>query len=196
MTVLIVTAHPHTPSLSSSIADELAGALGPGNVERADLAHEGFDPRFTLADRRNYKSGADTPADVVREQRRIDRATDLVLVFPVFWWAMPALLKGWIDRVFANGWAFTIGAEGGIRRQLGRLAVHVIAVAGDDAGVYERHEYERAMRTQIQHGIIDFCGAERGAMTFVHDSETDDDAHRRAAVGASIDAVLTAIHAR
>ncbi|MDN4614078.1 NAD(P)H-dependent oxidoreductase [Leifsonia sp. F6_8S_P_1B] len=194
MTTLIVTAHPHAPSLTSSIAAELAEALGP-EVELADLAAEGFDPRFTLADRRTYLSGTDAPADVVAEQRRVDRATDLVLVFPVFWWSMPALLKGWIDRVFVNGWAFSAGEEGGIRRRLGRLTIHLVAVAGDDAGVYERHDYERAMRTQLQHGIIDYCGARRGAMTFVYDSESADDDARGAAVAASVAAVRAAVEA-
>lgn len=73
------------------------------------------------------------------------------------------------------------------------MTIHVVAVAGDDAGVYERHGYERAMRTQIQHGIIDFCGAQRGAMTFVHDSETHDDGVRRAAIETSIATVHAAI---
>jgi len=193
MTVLIVTAHPHSPSLTSSIAEELTEALGSERVERADLMQEGFDPRFTLADRRTYLSGTDAPADVVREQRRLDRASDLVLLFPVFWWSMPALMKGWIDRVFVNGWAFSLGAEGGIRRRLGHLTVHLIAVAGDDAGVYERHGYERAMLTQIQHGIVDYCGAQRGAQTFVYDSETGDDAARRAAIAASVASVRAAL---
>jgi len=193
MTILIVTAHPHTPSLTSGIVDALWEASGSTEVEHADLAREGFDPRFTLADRHTYLTGRDAPADVVREQERLDRATDVVLAFPVFWWSMPALLKGWIDRVFSNGWAFAIGAEGGIERRLGHLTIHILAVAGDDAGVYDRHDYASAMRTQLQHGIVDWCGARRGAMTFLHDSEGEDAATRSAAVAASVDAILEAL---
>jgi putative NADPH-quinone reductase len=48
---------------------------------------------------------ATPPADVLAEQARIDRADALVLVFPIYWWSLPGLLKGWIDRVFVNGWA-------------------------------------------------------------------------------------------
>lgn len=180
MKTLIVTAHPEADSLTNEIARRLAGELPPDTVEIADLAAEGFDPRFTLADRHTYRTGEAFPPDVAAEQQRIDGADHLVLVFPVYWWSMPALLKGWIDRVFVNGWAFAVDAEAGIRRNLGRLTVHLVPVAGDDPGVYERHGYEQSLRTQIEHGIVDYCGGRRGATAFVYESEREDaDARER-----------------
>jgi NAD(P)H dehydrogenase (quinone) len=190
---LIVTAHPDHDSLTLGIARQLEQALPPGAVEVADLAAEGFDPRFGTADREAYRGDGDAPADVVREQGRIDRAEHLVLVFPVYWWSMPALLKGWIDRVFVNGWAFDIDPAGGTRRLLGRLTVHLIAVAGDSAGTYERHGYETAMRTQIEHGIVDYVGARRGTTVVVHESEQDDAAARDALVLDAVDTVARSV---
>ncbi|MFC9219789.1 NAD(P)H-dependent oxidoreductase [Streptomyces hygroscopicus] len=70
-------------------AYRLEAALQPSSVEIADLSEERFDPRFTPADRRAYREGGDYPADVMAEHRRLERATDLVLVFPVYWWSMP-----------------------------------------------------------------------------------------------------------
>ncbi|PYY56325.1 flavodoxin family protein [Curtobacterium sp. MCSS17_011] len=189
MPTLIVTAHPDPDSLTHHVADRLRAALPEGTVETADLAAEGFDPRFTLADRHTYRTGTDAPPEVVAEQQRIDRATDLVLVFPVWWWSMPALLKGWVDRVFVNGWAFDVEPEGGMRRNLGRLTVHLVPIAGDDAGVYERHGYAEALRTQIEHGIVEFCDARLGATLFVHDSETEDGEARERAVAAAVEDV-------
>ncbi|XGU21860.1 NAD(P)H-dependent oxidoreductase [Rhodococcus sp. 3Y1] len=114
----------------------------------------------------------DSPADVVAEQDRIDRADDLILVFPMYWWSMPALLKGWIDRVFVSGWAyeFTPGSE--FVKKLDRLTVHLIPVAGDDAESFDRHGVYEAFRTQIERGIIEYCGATLGSTTFVHESDT------------------------
>jgi NAD(P)H dehydrogenase (quinone) len=190
---LIVTAHPDHDSLTVGIARQLEQALSPGAVEVADLAAEDFDPRFGTADREAYRGHGDAPADVVREQGRIDPAEHLVLVFPVYWWSMPALLKGWIDRVFVNGWAFEIDPAGGTRRLLGRLTVHLIAVAGDSAGTYERHGYETAMRTQIEHGIVDYVGARRGTTVVVHESEQDDAAARDALVLDAVARVARAV---
>lgn len=199
MPTLIVTTHPDPDSLTHHLAQRLAQELRPPagsiSVEVADLAAEGFDPRYTLADRHTYRVGGDFTPDVAAEQERLDRATDLVLVFPVYWWSAPALLKGWFDRVFVNGWAFGLDADGGIVRKLDRLRVHLVPIAGDAAGVYDRHGYEQAMRTQLEHGIVDFCGARRGVTAFVHDSEGEDAAARTRAVETAVDAVVGAIRA-
>jgi NAD(P)H dehydrogenase (quinone) len=190
---LVVTAHPDPNSLTLAVAHQLAEALEPSPVEVVDLAAEGFDPRFTLDDRRTYLSGRHFAPDVRAEQQRLEGADHLVLVFPVYWWSMPALLKGWIDRVFVNGWAFEVDAANGMRRNLGRLTTHLIPIAGDDPGVYERHGYEKAVRTQIEHGIVDYCGSRRGATAFLYESERDDAAARETAVRDSIEAVRRAI---
>ena len=193
MTTLIVTAHPDPDSLTHEVAERLRRVLLPAPVEVADLAAEGFDPRFTLADRHTYRTGLTPPADVAREQERLDGVTDLVLVFPVWWWSMPALLKGWIDRVFVNGWAFDVDPDAGITRKLGRLTTHLVPIAGDDAGVYERHGYEQALRTQVEHGIVDYCGSRRGVTAFVYDSERTDTVARDAAVDAAVESVREAV---
>ncbi|MEV6419250.1 NAD(P)H-dependent oxidoreductase [Streptomyces sp. NPDC051662] len=168
---LLVTASPDPESLTHHILGSLEKALHPRPVEIADLFKEEFDPRFTLADRRTYREGGAYPADVVREHRRLERVTDLVLVFPVYWWSVPALLKGWIDRVFLNGWAFDYSPSSGVRPRLQWLTTHLLPVAGADADAYERHGYETSLRTQIEHGIVDYCGSRRGATAFIHESE-------------------------
>jgi NAD(P)H dehydrogenase (quinone) len=171
MHTLLVAAHPDPRSLTHHVLGRLEAALQPGSVEVADLAGERFDPRFTPADRRAYHEGGDYPADVKAEHRRLERATDLVLVFPVYWWSMPALLKGWIDRVFVNGWAFEHSPATGLRPRLQNLTTHLLPIAGDDVGTYERHGYESALRTQIEHGIVDYCGSRRGSTAFIYRSE-------------------------
>lgn len=190
---LIVTANPDQESLTAKIAYQLEAALRPGTVVVADLAAEGFDPRFSPGDRETYRGKTDALPDVVREQRRIDAADHLVLIFPIYWWSMPALMKGWIDRVFIAGWAFDLDPAGGTRRNLDGLTVHLLAVAGDSAGTFERHGYEQAFRTMIEHGIVDYCGAQRGSVAFVYDSERDDHDARHALVSAAVEQTARAI---
>ena len=191
MTALIVAAHPDQDSLTLALARRLAEELQP--AELADLAAEGFDPRFSAADRHSYRVAGEYPADVASEQRRLDAAEHLVLVFPVYWWSMPGLLKGWIDRVFVNGWAFEIDPADGMRRKLGGLTVHLLPIAGDSAGVYDRHGHEQSLRTQIEHGVVDYCGAVRGTTAFVHDSEQEDAAARAASTDRAVAAVVAAV---
>lgn len=161
MHALIVVAHPDPASLTHSVADRLAaGVSSTGHtVEIADLAAEGFDPRFTKNDVAVHLKRQAPPMSIVNEQQRIDRADALALVYPIYWWSFPALLKGWIDRVFSNGWAYDEAPGQPLTKQLQRLPVHLIAIGGADLRTYARHGYFGAMRTQIDHGIFDYCGA-------------------------------------
>lgn len=180
MHALIVVAHPEPRSLSHSIAARIAEGIAVADPchssEIADLTAEGFDPRFSMADLAVHRAQAPPPADIRAEQARIDRSDALVLVYPVYWWSMPGLLKGWIDRVFSNGWAFDFSANAKLEKKLGHLDVHLVAVAGADAATYARHGYLGAMKTQIDHGIFDYCGARVRTSEFLMDSETQDPA--------------------
>jgi NAD(P)H dehydrogenase (quinone) len=193
MHTLIVVAHHNPQSLTHSLAAQVAQELIAGDtratVEMADLYAEGFDPRFTDADWAVHHREASPPADVIAEQARIERADELVLVFPIYWWSMPAQLKGWIDRVFANGWAFDFSNDAKLEKKLGRLRVHLIGVAGADAPTYERHGYGQAMQTQIDHGIFDYCGAHVVTSQRLFDAESADPSELLAtarAIGRSI----------
>lgn len=161
MQALLVTSHPHHEAHTHRVADQLAQgimATGQHTVERADLAAEGFDPRFTSDDHRRFNGEAGVPADVLAEQQRLDRADALVLVYPVYWWSFPAQLKGWIDRVFIQEWAFS-EQEGRIVKLLGHLPVHLFAIGAADTRTYLRRGYFTSMRNQIEQGIFGYCGA-------------------------------------
>ncbi len=163
MHTLIVVAHPNPASLTHAVAGRLAEGLasveGANTFELADLAAEGFDPRFTLPDRALAQGSGEVPADVAAEHARLDRADALVLVYPIYWWSFPALLKGWIDRVFTQGWAYAATDDGRLLKKLQRLRVHLVALGEADQRTFARHGYFGAMKTQIDHGIFDFCGA-------------------------------------
>jgi len=107
MHVLTVLDHPNPKSFSAAVAAAfMDGARAAGHsTELADLHAEGFDPRWTMADIED-DGRATSRADIAVEQARISRADAICLVFPLFWWGMPAMTKGWIDRVFGWGWAY------------------------------------------------------------------------------------------
>ncbi len=96
MHTLIVVAYfkdSLTRSLAAEIGRGISEAGQDATFEVADLAGERFDPRFTEADIA-LRWGGPAPADVLAEQRCVDRADTLIMVYPVYWWSMPALLKG------------------------------------------------------------------------------------------------------
>ena len=103
MHVLTVLDHPNPNSFSAAVARRfMEGATAAGHTaELADLHAEGFDPRWTQAD-----VDIAPQSDLSAEQDRIARADAICLVFPLYWWGMPAMTKGWVDRVWSWGWAY------------------------------------------------------------------------------------------
>lgn len=174
MHALIVVAHHDPQSLTHSLAAQVAAGLSASGhtFEIADLAAEGFDPRYNAADQRVHRTRAEPPADVAAEQARIDRADALVLVFPIYWWSLPGLLKGWIDRVFVNGWAIDYGPDTPVVKKLRHLQVHLLALGAADQSAFERHGYAKAMHTQIDYGIFDYCGAQVLTSALLLESES------------------------
>ncbi|WP_455815611.1 NAD(P)H-dependent oxidoreductase [Pseudomonas graminis] len=161
MHTLIVVSHPDSQSLTHNTARQLAEGIAStgGSIEIADLAAEEFDPRFNVDDVAAFRQQGSVAEEIVAEQARIDRADTLVLVYPIYWWSMPAQLKGWVDRVFTQGWAYDADTDGRLVKKLQHLKVHLVAIGAGDMRTYARHGYFAAMRTQIDHGIFDFCGA-------------------------------------
>jgi NAD(P)H dehydrogenase (quinone) len=189
MSTFIVTAHPEDGSLTHQAALRLQELLGADVSGVGHLAQEGFDPRFTANDRQIYL-GRGTPDQAISaEQERLEEVSDVVLVFPVYWWSMPALLKGWIDRVFVAGWAFDYDENGSVVPKLGRLAMHLLPISGTTPQSFAKHGYAHAFSTQIEHGVIDFCGIKRGTTAFIYDSESTDNS----AVAAGMEAAATLI---
>ncbi|PWC11878.1 NAD(P)H-dependent oxidoreductase [Brenneria corticis] len=163
MHALIVVSHPVNTSLTHGVAAAIAQGIAESNpqnsFEIADLAQEGFNPIFSASDVAAFQQTGATPPDVVAQQARIDNADALVLVFPIYWWSMPGLLKGWIDRVFSNGWAYEDTADGNVVKKLGHLPVHLIALGGANQSTFEKRGYSEAFNAQIVQGIFDYCGA-------------------------------------
>lgn len=140
-------------------------------------------------DRRSYLGQDSHDEAIATEQARIDEVEHLVLVFPVYWWSMPALLKGWIDRVFVADWAFSYDHDGRIAPKLSSLTAHLLPISATAGKSFAKHGYTDSFSTQIEKGILDFCGIQRGSTAFIFDSESED----RSSVEAALDAATTAI---
>lgn len=157
MHILVLYAHPEEGSLTAATARDVAeGLIAAGaSVELADLASEGFDPRISEADLAVVRGRGVVPADVRREQERVERADALVIVHPVYWWSMPSLLKGWFDRVLTFGWAF--GTESA--SALAERDIHLVRLGGSSPETYDSHGYREAIRTGVEHGVFEFAGS-------------------------------------
>ncbi|TDC73959.1 NAD(P)H-dependent oxidoreductase [Actinomadura sp. 7K507] len=182
MNVLWVFAHPERRSLNGALRDHGAATLRRQghHVRHSDLyamewnplvgpADFGHDPRGRLivgaASERAHAAGGLAP-DIRAEQDKITWADALVVQFPLWWFGMPAILKGWFDRVFVQGFAF--GVTDGDGRTLrygdgglaGRRALVITTAGARPTGLGPRGVHGNAddMLFPLLHGTLFYTG--------------------------------------
>lgn len=109
MNVIVVYSHPVPESFGAACRDRaLAGlAAGGHDVRLTDLYAEGFEPAMSLAERSTHAEPGVAP-DLQHHADDLAWAEALVLVYPTWWGGLPAMLKGWIDRVWVAGVAWDL----------------------------------------------------------------------------------------
>ena len=128
MRVLVVYCHPNGQSLVAAARDRALGGLATAghDVRLTDLYADGFTPEMSAEERRAHK----TPGVGAELQSYADDlawAEALVLVYPTWWSGQPAMLKGWIDRVWVAGVAWELPDGANVLRPL-LTRVHRIVV--------------------------------------------------------------------
>lgn len=178
MQVLIVYAHPEPKSFNGamkSLAVETLEALGH-TVLVSDLYAQGFNPvagphdmTGTPADpeyfqlQREQTAACETgsmASDIAAEMEKLRAADLLILQFPIWWFGMPAILKGWADRVFARGFAYLPGRKYDTGMFRGKLAM-VAATTGTSADTYAPDGIDGDILTvlwPIHNGLLRYAG--------------------------------------
>jgi NAD(P)H dehydrogenase (quinone) len=116
MHVLLVYAHPNPNSFCAALRDSAIAALQSANhtVDLRDLYAEGFIPTMGEAQRVHYYGSSPDLRDVEAHIAALRRADALLLIYPTWWFGMPAMLKGWFDRVWIPDVAFRLRPTGGL----------------------------------------------------------------------------------
>jgi putative NADPH-quinone reductase len=111
MRILLIYCHPRPDSFSAALRDAAAAGLAAAGhtVALRDLYAEGFDPVLSAQQRGAYFDEADNASGLADHVTALRQAEALVLVYPTWWFGMPAMLKGWLDRVWLPGVAFRLG---------------------------------------------------------------------------------------
>jgi putative NADPH-quinone reductase len=157
---LVVLAHPLPESYAASVAKTVVETLRDRGyvADLLDLYQEDFDPRLSAAERSAYFN---TPCDTSSVDpiiARLRAADGLILVFPQWWFNFPAILKGFFDRVFAPGVAFTHDLAGGrIKPALGNIRhLYAFTTTGSPWWMVKFYMGD-PVRRLLKRGIAAFC---------------------------------------
>ncbi|APE21488.1 MULTISPECIES: NAD(P)H oxidoreductase [Streptomyces] len=166
---LLVLAHPRSDSLTAQVAARLHARLKDegGTVDVLDLYAEGFDPVLRPEDEPDWENREKVYSPVVHAHMdRVLAADDVLVVFPVWWFTPPAILKGWIDRVWNYGFAY-----GRSRPRLAGKRLLWLALMGGTPEEIERLGMTEALGLMLVTGISAFCGLPDASLRVLHGTE-------------------------
>ncbi|MEV7371849.1 NAD(P)H oxidoreductase [Streptomyces sp. NPDC090301] len=166
---LLVLAHPRTDSLTAQVAARLHARIEDegGTVDVLDLYAEGFDPALRPEDEPDWENREKVYSPEVRAHMdRVLAADDIVVVFPVWWFTPPAILKGWIDRVWNYGFAY-----GRSRPRLAGRRLLWLALMGGTPEEIARLGMTDALGLMLVTGISEFCGLPDARLRVLHGTE-------------------------
>ena len=104
----IVFSHPYSKSFNKAILDNIVQKLDEIKEKYTiiDLNKDGFNPVMTEEELSLYSQGKSVDPLVLKYQKILKNTDELILVFPIWWMSMPAILKGFFDKVMTKGFAY------------------------------------------------------------------------------------------
>lgn len=157
---LIIYTHPNENSLNHNLLNTVVETLHARNEEVVvrDLYAIGFDPVLSLNDMQGQRMGK-VSADVKTEQEYISWAEQITFIYPIWWTGLPAVMKGYIDRVFSYGFAYRYdqGVQKGLLK--GKTTI-IINTHGKSHDEYEKMGMDKALTLTSDNGIFIYSGLE------------------------------------
>jgi putative NADPH-quinone reductase len=153
--IVVIQGHPARGSFGEGLAEAYArGARGAGaQVEQVALGELDFDPVL----RGGFGGEQELEPDLVAAREAIERADHVVFEFPVWWGTLPALLKGFIDRVFLPGWAFQNTGKALPEGLLAGRTARVLATM-DSPRIWYALKHRRAAHRALTHATLNYVG--------------------------------------
>ncbi|MFD0586555.1 NAD(P)H-dependent oxidoreductase [Paenibacillus sp. GCM10027627] len=154
--ILVLIGHPYPKSFCSALAAayrEGASVTG-ANIKIIDLSAISFDPNL----KNGYHKRTDLEPELMEAQDMVSWADHLVLIYPNWWGTMPAVFKGFFDRVFLPGFAFKMKENSSQWEKLLKGKTARLIVTSDTPSWLNRLIYRRAGLQTMRKNILMFCG--------------------------------------
>ena len=154
--VVVIVGHPAADSWCRALADSYAAAARAGGheVRMLQLAQLNFDPSL----HEGYRQIQALEPDLLAAQGTVAWAEHVVIAYPIWWGSVPALLKGFLDRILLPGFAFKYRPGKAFPEQLLRGRSAQLLVSMDTPPWYFRWVYRMPGIVQLKKTTLEFCG--------------------------------------
>lgn len=156
MHIYIIIDHPKAKSFSYAVLDSFSNGLRQAGhtIDLVDLNRDGFNPVLTEEELTVYGQGISLDPTVKDYQQRLLKADHLALIFPIWWYGMPARLKGWLDKVLLPGFAVTTDHQ----PLLTHISGATVLTTSADTDQELRETYHSPIEWSVCKGTLKFCG--------------------------------------
>lgn len=163
--IVLINGNPKVESYTHALADAYAeGAAAAGaTVHRIDIACLDFDPNLKWG----YGKAMELEPDLEKALQHIQAATHQVWVYPMWWHSCPALMKGFIDRIFLPGVAFKFQEGKPFPKRLWEGKTARIIVTADTPSWYNNWIMGKPAIRQFKKGTLEFCGVKPVKVTYL-----------------------------
>ncbi|WP_028545510.1 NAD(P)H-dependent oxidoreductase [Paenibacillus taiwanensis] len=154
--ILVINGHPDPQSFCAALSDAYMKGAAASNaqVRSIELSKIQFDPNLQFG----YRKRTELEKDLLEAQDLIRWADHLVFVYPTWWGVMPAILKGFIDRIFLPGFAYKYRENSySVDKLLAGKSSRLIVTA-DTPFWYNKLAYHNAEYNVMKRNILKFCG--------------------------------------
>jgi NAD(P)H dehydrogenase (quinone) len=175
--ILLINGHPDKESFNSALAKAYLNGAQQTDAEIQELiiADLSFNPNLQYG----FRKRTELEADLLHAQELILWADHLVWVHPVWWGGLPALTKGFIDRVFLPGFAFRYRKNSVLWDKLLKGKTARIITTLDQPGLYYWLMYGRPSVNQLKKSTLQFCGISPVGVTYLGIVKTADESKRK-----------------
>jgi len=174
--ILVINGHPNRDSFNFALAEAYRqGAESPGTeIREMVIADLKFNPNLQFG----YQRRTDLEPDLLDAWEKIRWADHLVWIHPVWWGGLPAITKGFIDRLFLPGMAFGYRENSVWWDKLLKGKTARIITTFDQPGWYYRLSYGRPSVNQLKKSVLEFCGVKPVKVDYIGIIKTSGEVQR------------------
>ena len=174
--VLVINGHPDQESFNYALSKAYISGLRntDAQVELLNIADLDFNPNLKYG----YRKISELETDLLQAIDQIKQADHLVWVLPMWWYGMPALMKGFIDRIFLPGLFFKYQKGNPFPKKLLKGKTARLVITADTVRWYDRWFMGSPLINQFKKGTLEFCGVKPVKVTYIAPIKDSSEAFR------------------
>lgn len=163
--IVVINGHPDNQSFNHALASAYIKGAKKNDVqiEQINIGELTFNPNLKYG----YRQRMDLEPDLRDAISKIKNANHIVWFFPMWWFGMPAIMKGFIDRVFLPGITFEPVSGQALPNKLLKGKSARIVITSDSPRWYDRFFMKQPAINQLKKGVLEFCGVNPVKTTYI-----------------------------